>query len=63
MGIFLNCSAGSSDQGADKEFIAEAEKGKFTLDPVDVDKMERAIEAVYKLDPALLAKLKTILFK
>jgi hypothetical protein len=38
-------------------------KGKFTRDPVDIDKMERAIDAVYKLDPAMLAKLKTILFK
>ncbi len=51
------------DMYKDKEFIAEADKGKFTLDPVDTEKMERAIEAVYKLDPALLAKLKTILFK
>ena len=36
---------------------------RFFLDPVDVEKMERAIDAVYKLDPAMLAKLKTILFK
>jgi hypothetical protein len=47
----------------DKEFLAEAEKGKFKLDPVEIDKMERAVEALYKLNPALLALLKKILFK
>ena len=35
---------------------------RFFLDPV-VEKMKRAVQAVYKLDPAMLAKLKTILFK
>ena len=46
----------------DPEFIAEADKAKIGLAPVTVDEMKKTVDGVFKLDPALLAKLKTILF-
>jgi tripartite-type tricarboxylate transporter receptor subunit TctC len=46
----------------DPEFIAEADKAKIGLAPVTVDEMKKTVEGVFKLDPALLAKLKAILF-
>ncbi len=47
----------------DKEFLAEAEKGKLGLNPVTGDDLKKTIEGIFKLDSALLAKLKDILFK
>lgn len=47
----------------DKEFIAEMEKAKLTLDPVWAEELEMAINRLFKLEPAILAKLKDILFK
>ena len=46
----------------DPEFIAEADKAKIGLAPVTVDEMKKTVDGVFKLDAALLAKLKTILF-
>ena len=47
----------------DKAFLAEAEKAKLTLDPVIAEDLERMVAEAFALDPALLAKLKHILYK
>lgn len=46
----------------DPAFIAEAEKAKLTLDPVTAEELERMIAELFTLDPALLAKLKEVLY-
>jgi tripartite-type tricarboxylate transporter receptor subunit TctC len=46
----------------DAEFIAEADKAKIGLAPVTADDMKKTIEGIFKLDPGLMGKLKTILF-
>ncbi len=46
----------------DKEFLAEREKAKMGLDPVTGEEIEKAIERIFKLDPAALDKLKKIFF-
>jgi tripartite-type tricarboxylate transporter receptor subunit TctC len=46
----------------DKEFIAEAEKAKLGLAPVTAEEMKTTVDGIFKLDAAILAKLKTILF-
>ena len=47
----------------DPEFIAEADKAKIGLAPVTAEEMRNIVEGIFNLDPALLAKLKTILFQ
>ena len=46
----------------DPEFVAEADKAKIGLAPVTADDMRNTVEAIFKLDAGMLAKLKTILF-
>lgn len=46
----------------DPAFIAEADKAKIGLAPVTADEMRRTVDGIFKLDPGILAKLKTILF-
>ena len=46
----------------DPAFLAEAEKAKLTLDPVTGEELERMVGELFTLDPALLAKLKDILY-
>jgi tripartite-type tricarboxylate transporter receptor subunit TctC len=46
----------------DSEFVAEADKAKIGLAPVTADDMRKTVEGIFKLDPGVLAKLKTILF-
>lgn len=47
----------------DKEFLAETEKAKLGLNPVTGDDLKQTIDGIFKLDSALAAKLKAILFK
>lgn len=47
----------------DKEFISETEKAKLGLNPVTGEDLKKTIEGIFKLDSALSAKLKEILFK
>ena len=47
----------------DPEFVAEVDKMKVTLDPATADELTSAVGTLAKLDSALLAKLKTILFE
>lgn len=46
----------------DPNFIAEADKAKIGLAPVTAEEMRKTVEGIFKLDPGLVAKLKTILF-
>jgi len=46
----------------DKQFIAEADKAKLGLNPVTADDMKQTVDGIFKLDPGMVAKLKTILF-
>jgi tripartite-type tricarboxylate transporter receptor subunit TctC len=50
------------DTVKDKEFIAEAEKAKLGLAPVTAEEMKTTVDGIFKLDPGILGKLKTILF-
>jgi tripartite-type tricarboxylate transporter receptor subunit TctC len=47
----------------DRELLAEAEKAKLTLDPVTGEELERMVADLFTLDPALLARLKEILYQ
>jgi len=45
----------------DPEFLADAKKSKLEIDPTTGEQVERIIAEFFKLDPALIAKLKGIL--
>jgi hypothetical protein len=47
----------------DKAFLAEAEKMKITIDPVTGDAMTKLVANLFTLDPAMLAKLKAVLYQ
>src|SRR3989449_3174483 len=47
----------------DQAFLAEAEKAKLTLDPATAEELDKMVAEPFALDPALLAKLKDILYK
>jgi tripartite-type tricarboxylate transporter receptor subunit TctC len=46
----------------DPEFLADAKKSKLNVDPVPVNEIEKDIASLFKLDSALLNKLKEILY-
>ena len=45
----------------DPAFVAEAEKSKLDIDPVSGEALEKIVAAIYKMNPAMLAKLKEVL--
>jgi len=45
----------------DADFLADARKANLDIDPIMGPEMERLVAGIFKLDPALAAKLKTIL--
>jgi tripartite-type tricarboxylate transporter receptor subunit TctC len=47
----------------DKEFLAETEKAKMSIDPVTSEELEKTVANLFKLSPVLLGKLKGILLK
>ena len=47
----------------DKEFLAEADKSKLDVDPIPGEQVEKIIDGLFKLEPAVLGKLKQILTK
>lgn len=47
----------------DKEFLAEAEKGKLDIEPVTAAELEKSVTSIFKMDRDMVAKLKDILFK
>ncbi len=51
-----------TDTLKDKEFLAEAEKAKLDIEPVSATQLQNAVGSIFKLNSALVAKLKDILF-
>jgi tripartite-type tricarboxylate transporter receptor subunit TctC len=49
------------DTFKDPEFVAEAQKAKLDLNPLDGAELERNVKAIFDLEPPLVAKLKEIL--
>jgi tripartite-type tricarboxylate transporter receptor subunit TctC len=45
----------------DPEFINDARRSKLDIDPLGGEDLERAVQGLFKLDPAVVAKLKGIL--
>jgi tripartite-type tricarboxylate transporter receptor subunit TctC len=45
----------------DPSFIAEAKKSTLELDPISGEELEKLIDGVFKLEPALVARLKDVL--
>ncbi|HKY08880.1 MAG TPA: tripartite tricarboxylate transporter substrate-binding protein [Candidatus Binatia bacterium] len=45
----------------DPEFLADAKKANLDIEPITGQEMEKIIGGIFKLDPALAAKLKSIL--
>ena len=46
----------------DAEFLADAKKSRLNVEPIPVNQIEKEIAALFKLDPALITKLKDILY-
>ena len=47
----------------DKEFAQECEKARLSVDPVSGEELEAAVLGAFKTTPALVAKMKDILYK
>ena len=47
----------------DKALLAEAEKARMMLDPVSGEELEKLIAELFTLDPAFVAKLKTVVYR
>ena len=45
----------------DAEFLADTQKAKLDLDPIDGAEIEKQVKDLFKLEPALVAKMKEIL--
>ena len=45
----------------DPEFLTDAKKSKLDIDPVSGEELETTIGGIFKMDPALIAKLREIL--
>lgn len=46
----------------DREFLAETEKARLMIDPVPGEELQKLVGEVFSLDPALLARLRQILY-
>src|SRR5262249_37794408 len=47
----------------DPAFLPDADKQKLEIEPVTGEEIERAVESLYRLEPAMVARLKTILLE
>jgi tripartite-type tricarboxylate transporter receptor subunit TctC len=47
----------------DAEFVADAKKSRLNVGPIAVEDIEKDIAGLFKLDAALIAKLKDVLYK
>lgn len=47
----------------DPAFLAEAEKAKLEIEPVAGEDMERVVERLFKVDPPMVARLRTVLYE
>jgi tripartite-type tricarboxylate transporter receptor subunit TctC len=46
----------------DPDFVADAKKSRLNVDPVTPEAIESDISNLFKLDPAIVGKLKDILY-
>jgi tripartite-type tricarboxylate transporter receptor subunit TctC len=46
----------------DPEFVADAKKSRLNIGPIPVEDIEKDINGLFKLDPALISKLKDVLY-
>jgi len=46
----------------DSEFVADAKKSRLNVEPIPVEAIEKDIAGLFKLDPALITKLKDVLY-
>jgi len=46
----------------DAEFLADAKKSRLNVDPIATEEIEREVARLFKLDPALIAKFKDVLY-
>src|SRR5258708_31432392 len=49
------------DTMKDPEFLADTQKAKLDLDPIDGAEIEKQVKELFKLEPALVSRLKEIL--
>ena len=49
------------DTMKDPEFLADTQKAKLDIDPIDGAEIEKQVKELFKLEPALVAKMKEIL--
>ena len=49
------------DTMTDPEFLADAQKAKLDLDPIDGEEIQRQVRELFNLDPPLVAKMREIL--
>ncbi len=49
------------DTMKDAEFLADTQRAKLDLDPIDGEEIQKQVRELFKLEPALVAKLKEIL--
>ncbi|HEX9454298.1 MAG TPA: hypothetical protein VGA27_08055 [Candidatus Binatia bacterium] len=45
----------------DPEFLADTQRAKLDLDPIDGDEIQKQVRELFKLEPALVAKMKELL--
>lgn len=45
----------------DTEFLAEAQKSKLDIEPITGEEAERIVRSLFKLEPAIVSRLKEIL--
>ncbi|MEO6163083.1 MAG: hypothetical protein ABIP88_02965, partial [Candidatus Binatia bacterium] len=46
----------------DAEFMADAKKSRLNVEPISVEAIDKDIAGLFKLDAALLTKLKDVLY-
>jgi tripartite-type tricarboxylate transporter receptor subunit TctC len=46
----------------DAEFVADAKKARLNIDPIPPEEIEKDIAGLFKIDPALVTKLKDVLY-
>jgi tripartite-type tricarboxylate transporter receptor subunit TctC len=49
------------DTMKDPEFLADTQRAKLDLDPIDGEEIQKQVRELFKLEPALVAKMKEIL--
>lgn len=49
------------DTVKDPEFLADAQRAKLDLDPIDGEEIQKQVRELFKMEPALVAKLRVIL--